>query len=219
MEHSLDMASVGSVALNKNLIQGYVEAYLSARGDKALPYFEDCLTGAMLPYLKDVSVLEVQGDGNAHVRFAGTNIFNRMDVEVTGKNLLDFFAEGTQEATYADLVSAILTPCGIYASYDSLYPEGKRAKVEILALIATSEDKPDSRFVITQFIFDPVEVQYARMGEQRVGFDALRVAYVDLGFGVPADLQSAQLKFQVPENDSKIQSPSLMQLMQAKRRA
>ena len=81
------------------------------------------------------------------VRLMGTQVVNRIGVNLTGQNLLDFFCYAAKDEAQRDLNRIVNEPGGQFLMVTDRFNSGREAWVEILRLPLTDEEGK-TRFII-----------------------------------------------------------------------
>jgi hypothetical protein len=81
------------------------------------------------------------------IRLMGTKVAQRIGVDLTGKNLLDFFHYAGKAEAQQDLNRIVDQPCGQFLVVKDRFTSGREAWVEILRLPLT-DDLGQTRFII-----------------------------------------------------------------------
>jgi hypothetical protein len=88
---------------------------------------------------KDITIFQI--------RLMGTKVAQRIGVDLTGKNLLDFFHYAGKAEAQQDLNRIVDEPCGQFLVVKDRFTSGREAWVEILRLPLT-DDLGQTRFII-----------------------------------------------------------------------
>ncbi len=162
-----------------------LSAYTQARGDEIAPVLPDCMLEEFLPFLEDLTVVEVVGPGQIIYRICGTTVTQRIGHEVTGKNLLDFFPPDSAKITYIDAKHIVTDLCGNYSRYNNIYSSGRTVEVESISLPVRSEGDPNVYYMMSLHLLEEVLLDIRPDGETRVGIGMGQSFFFDLGNGVP----------------------------------
>jgi hypothetical protein len=81
------------------------------------------------------------------IRLMGTAIVQRVGIDLTGQNLLDFFHYAAKKEAQQDLNRIVDGPCGQFLVVKDRFTSGREAWVEILRLPLTDE-AGQTRFII-----------------------------------------------------------------------
>lgn len=185
MDFATTLETAPALAKDQEIVSRFLDGYASARGDGLVPVLQDYVVGALLPFLPDVTVLELVAPGEITYRLCGTNIVQRIGQEVTGMNLLDFFLPELREATFIDSTSIVTIPCGNYSRYQNIYASGLLAEVESISLPVRSEENANVNFLMTFHTLEEVALENLTGEETRVGISWSESTFINLGNGIP----------------------------------
>jgi len=189
-----DMISMqlSELASNLKVFSGFAAGYQDLRDGIEIPLLEDCLTSeAFAPILQETIVLELAGPGQIVYRLCGTRVEERIGMDMTGQNLVDFVPKDRREDLFKDISAMVSNCCGNYSRYRNSYSDGRHLEGENLSLPVRSEQTPRKIFLIAlnstgEIGKMDVRLQGYNKGQQtQIGAEWLRSVFVDVGFGVP----------------------------------
>ncbi|MFZ1988862.1 MAG: PAS domain-containing protein, partial [Alphaproteobacteria bacterium] len=96
----------------------------------------------LLPYL---GLLELQGPDHILVRLVGTAVINRGRVDMTGKNLLDFYPESERDRARRHHLRMLQTPCG--STFLSREEFGPMTTLVEIVNYPLADDAGEARFI------------------------------------------------------------------------
>lgn len=133
----------------------------------------------LLPYL---ALLEMQSRDAILVRLVGTAVINRGRVDMTGKNLLDFYPEGERERASRHHTRMLQTPCGsTFLSREEFGPVTTYVEIVNYPL---ADDAGEARFILGIAV-ETNRRELMLRGEGPMQISALvDQRYLDIGAGV-----------------------------------
>ncbi len=165
------------------------EFWDEVRGDNLLPNASDIDPAQIAYILKDVAILDVVDAMTIHYRLAGTAIAERMGQDPTGNNLIEMTAPETREIVSKIMQLIITQPVAAIATYENIYNTGKRAIVESLYLPLEKEESKSDRIVSVHSQEKTVTYENEQP-RTTVAAKILDLTWIDIGAGVPEDLQT-----------------------------
>ena len=139
----------------------------------------------ILPY---IYLLKQADQTTVEVRLCGTGIDDLSGVPITGRNYLDTCLPEERDYYRLAIHQSLATPCGMKIIADVTYATGRNITLVSLAY-PLSDREGIPRFLIGV----TVPVQELKSNELRNGpivrSLSKRLEYIDVGFGVPADLE------------------------------
>ena len=155
------------------------------RGEK-LPRAEEVDMLAILPLLPELSLFDMVATGEIICRFVGTAICDRLGHDLTGRNICLQQATTMRDRARQTYKGMAAHPCGMIARYVNHYNTGSQGIVSsfYLPLIA-----PDGSTRIAGVGYREEKADYAPpINETLIVTDVLSVDWLDIGFGVPANV-------------------------------
>ncbi len=163
----------------------FLDGYACARGDSLVPRLEDYLLDELLPFLEEVTVLEVGGPGDTIYRLCGTRAVDRLGMEATGLNMLDFVPEIARSAVYMDISAVVTRPCGHYSRHHNLYADGLSVEAETISLPVQSEGDAAVNFMLSLLSVEETVLGQPPVAEPQIGTNWLQSLFIDVGNGIP----------------------------------
>ena len=97
--------------------------------------------------LQSLVIYEGKDPAVFKIRLMGTSIVQRIGIDLTGRNLLDFFHYAAKEEAQQDLNRIVDGPCGQLLVVKDRFTSGREAWVEVVRLPLTDE-AGQTRFII-----------------------------------------------------------------------
>lgn len=182
---SLDTAL--TLTKNKETFGRFLESYLAARAQETSPKLESYMLNELLPFLENVTVMELGGAGVITYRLCGTDVVKRMGQELTGLNMLDFIPETYKAAVEKDVTVALTHPCGHYSRHHNLYSDGRTVEAETISLPVRSSADSKVNFLLSLHLVEDTGLSGPKQSEQVIGTDWLQAAFLDIGNGAPEE--------------------------------
>ena len=184
------LGDAADLATNTEFFANLISGYSSAKTGDTLPRYEDCLIqDRILPLLQTAIVFDLSEPNTVRYRLCGKAVADRVGVDMTGKNLLDFVPVENREDVYADMLAMVTVPCGNYSKYINLYSGGRSALSESMGLPLHSDGISSSHFILSLQSTEATISSDTRMrgvqktGETLIGADWVESIFIDVGFG------------------------------------
>ena len=133
----------------------------------------------LLPYL---GLLEMQGPDHIFVRLVGTAVINRGRVDMTGKNLLDFYPETERDRARQHHIRMLQTPCG--STFLSREEFGPKTIFTEIVNYPLADDSGEARFILGIAV-ETDRRELMLRGEESMQISALvDQRYLDIGAGI-----------------------------------
>jgi len=134
---------------------------------------------SLLPY---VALLEMQGPDHIFVRLVGTAVINRSRVDMTGKNLLDFYPESDRDRARRHHIRMLQTPCG--STFLSREEFGSMTSFTEIVNYPLADDAGKARFILGIAV-ETNRRELMLRGEAAMQISALLdQRYLDIGAGI-----------------------------------
>ena len=115
------------------------------RGERAAPERSEIEPGAIRHALPDAFILEIEPDGSARMRLAGTRLCALIGRELKGGAFQDLFAAGSREELRRCLEAVLADTDGIVAGAVGATASGRRLELELLLLPLRHHAHPHTR--------------------------------------------------------------------------
>ena len=147
-----------------------------------VPDRKDFNPAAIYSLMPSVSLLEIMSPERVEIRLLGTDLVDRIGIEVTGGNYLESFEPALRPAYLNILNTQITFPCGRRTVLKTREESGILSRVEVLSLPLT-HDAVGNPLILS--CFEPTEsIGYEHGGREVKNFDDIQ--WIDIGAGVPA---------------------------------
>lgn len=156
----------------------------SLRRGNDLPRAEDVDLLALIPWLPELSLLDMAAPGEIICRFAGTAIAERLGHDITGRNICLQQSVAMRDRARKAYEKMAQQPCGMLARYTNHYNTGFQGTVctFYLPLIVTANGS--TRLLGTGNREEKAD--YAPpIEESIIATDVTSVTWLDIGFGTP----------------------------------
>ncbi|MCC3304798.1 PAS domain-containing protein [Sneathiella sp. HT1-7] len=122
--------------------------------DRVIPRRQSFDPGRISPLLHGIAIYEVRSRDEILYRLAGTKLVDRIGMEVTGKNFLDFF-EGERRAKAADaMYECVSRPCGMFSRLTGVSYKGRVETSVAAGFPLLDQDDTCNRLVFYSSGFD-----------------------------------------------------------------
>ncbi|MCZ4281273.1 PAS domain-containing protein [Kiloniella laminariae] len=157
---------------------------LKESSEQIVPHKSDFNPAAIKPVLPYVLLHDLTIPGKSLLRLVGTAIVDRMGIDATGRDYLDFVSPERRDKAYHHLQTTSSLPCGMRVVIEGRYQSGRVNVSETVGypLEATGEAP---RFMI--FVDDIVEtMEYQDVSDKQLEYYRVRRRdYIDIGAGIP----------------------------------
>jgi hypothetical protein len=176
-------ANTRSFAHLPSLVALY-DYWIDIRKDRIVPDAQDVDPLAIVPLLPDIVVFQVNSPEEIIYRLAGTEVVNRMGHDPTGKNLIDIAASGKGGIISTLMTMTVRQPAGLYARYDNIYTNGRRATVNSLYLPVSDDSDTLGRILAIHTMSKPKLYEEER-SLTTIGDSIELTEFLDIGAGTP----------------------------------
>lgn len=169
-----------------------LDLWLKVRGDSLAPTSGQVNVEDLFKSLPFISILEYRSEDVLTFKFAGSELNVIQGVEITGLNFFDLSPPGQKEIRKKRMTMAISQPCAIYATIIGKLSDGAAHSQEVIALPILADTPTQSPGFLAAF--KPLSSYQLRMPSLQK--DQINLAsgfhFVDIGAGVPSDLDAVQ---------------------------
>jgi len=139
---------------------------------------------AVKRYLPNLTILSLNSPDEISHRLVGTEVTSRLDISLTGTNLLDFVPPETRLQCTRDMHEMGYRPCGWQARHVTRYASGLVSHVLTLYLPLRAPEGQPPRIL---GMHKSEETSGYDAGDRKTVFGARfeRMVWIDVGFGVP----------------------------------
>jgi hypothetical protein len=167
-------------------VQAFFAYWNSLAKDGGLPRLPDYLNRAPHDLQPTVAIVDVYTPTDLRVRLFGTALVDLIATELTGKAALSIYAPESHRTASAMAWRAVSQPCGYLCKRTFRSFSGTIITAPGIALPVRT-DRSDCKTVIN---FTNLDQATSTLGLGHARFDMVqaleRVAWIDLGFGVPS---------------------------------
>ncbi|WP_020590517.1 PAS domain-containing protein [Kiloniella laminariae] len=158
---------------------------LNESSGQAVPYKADFNPAEIKPVLPYVLLHDLATPGKSLLRLVGTAIVDRMGINATGRDYLDFVSQERRDKAYRHLQTTSSLPCGMRVVIEGRYLSG-RVNVSETVGYPLEAAGGASRYMI--FVDDIVEtMEYQDVSDKQLEYYRVRRRdYIDIGAGIPA---------------------------------
>lgn len=185
MKHSVTLDRCVALTRQPEIFGQFVDGYRSVQMGGQLPTLSDCLTGDLVPLLPQVNVFELTRPGYVSYRFSGTIIAQRLGMDPTGRNMLEFLAPESRAMAESYIRHLAEVPCGGYSQYENAFEGGRRTQAETLLLPITIDPDSGRRALITLNLVEPQPYDPAYQDATIIGSRWVEAQMLDIGFASP----------------------------------
>lgn len=166
--------------------RGFEAGWRALRSDGLVPSREDFRPAKVIPFLKDIVLIEVGTTPRLSIRLVGTSVEARIQCSIAGRDYLEFLPEALRADAWRSSRQMVEHPCGLWQMSQLHYRRGVSHLIEMTMLPLRGIDGTD----IIVVHCNPIAVSgsQAQLHSHAMRADpALTYQYIDIGAGVPAD--------------------------------
>jgi len=161
----------------------FFDFWLSLRENTVVPAFKKYSLTLHPAFLSSTFIVDPR-DGGARMRFQGTNLVDKWNMDIAGKDLLSFMTEEVREVAYANYRTMADTPYGHFNTLVMSQDNGRNVPAGIIQLPLAIEGQPGNSLV--GFLSLAEDLEQNRFLEQTAAKDGPGF-WIDVGAGVPAN--------------------------------
>jgi len=171
-------------AFRQEGFQALFEHWSTLRIENSIPAAASLNPRSIAPWLRNLTIMEVELPHAVRYRLAGTSVVERMGIDPTGRNLLDMVNEDMRHAA-ATLFSTVSTlPCAALTSHTNIASNGRAANILSLFLPLLVPNGQMARVVSLNALQEIVDY-FPPAGKVTVGSALNHHSWIDIGFGIP----------------------------------
>lgn len=191
--------SMGTTQLTENS-QKLERYWKSIRkpGERIPPRSAFRVTPELAPLLPNLLIIEVLNN-DVVFRLVGTGLTTHHGIDITGKGYGDFAGPGQVTRAVARILAAHKAACGFLTIHEEEYGRGLSSTVKVAAFPLRGDAKDEAMMVLSA---TPIDRGLAPKSDTALFLRPLtHIEYIDLGFGVPDDVEV--LKNSAPQTAQK----------------
>lgn len=129
-------------------LRAFLRVYFASFIDGAIPRREDLNLRKLSRFLPDMTIFERRSPRDYRYRLVGTQVVERMNTDLTGENVMDYF-EPEKHAGLAAGFDVVLTgPACVHHVYENVYRSGRQSKLESVLLPLSSGKVGESNHIL-----------------------------------------------------------------------
>ncbi len=188
--HSPRIASVKTPGEIETLLkepskQALFDFWNETRGKSLVPSAPRIDPALIVSLLKDLVIFDFLGKTDVRYRLAGTLVAERMEHELTGKNIIEMLGTENRELVAQMFEQIAMRPVGSFAEYENIYKSGKRAVIHSLYLPLGKTGETSPRILSTH-----TQHKTLSYGDKQpsvtIAASITKIIWIDIGAGVPA---------------------------------
>ncbi|MDF1792587.1 MAG: PAS domain-containing protein [Thalassobaculaceae bacterium] len=163
----------------------FLQYWLDISGRFILPKRDDVDPARIVPVLPHITIHQVDSDGQSIFKLAGTGHFEMAGKEITNSRYLDYVAPERRSEARERFRNLISRPCGLVCRLLYLSGANVEHQAESLGLpMIGRSGVVDTVFFVTEKL--PEDRRRLSSKDGLTAVEAVDVAYLDLGAGIPA---------------------------------
>lgn len=161
------------------------EFWSSIKSENKIPRRKDFRPEKVIKLLGEMSIYEWQDPDVLNIRLVGMHLVNRVGVDTTGYNYMEWAAPEVGEFFVKEWRKIFNYPCGLSGVFQDRSKTGRILENGFLSLPLSIEGAVNNQMLLVEKDLDIEELAYDSRSPEVITLGIKDIKLIDLGFGIP----------------------------------